>query len=849
MSRNDLWKWLVLVFLAILSVYTVYPPKEKIRLGLDLSGGTSFTIAIDQKRLASNLKAENPDQTDAQVQSRVDSLLRDADDRVVEVIRNRIDGLGVNEPVIQGGKNHRITVQLPGISEESRRTAEQSLQSAAFLEFKLVSPNNADEVDKLFKSGRIPEGYELGEDGQSFKRSANYNELVKDPEYLNRLGRFEVRDPRYQFMLERFENEDTHAIAYRPVFVRRKAEMTGGALSRASVEVDSMTGKVQVQLTFNAKGAAEFARLTKAYAPHGSRNKDKDRGRQLAIILDDTLYSAPTINEEIPNGKAVINGSFSWAEAAVLRNILNAGSLPAPMKVIEKRSIESTLGSDAIHSGLMAGILGLVLIMIFMLCYYCYCGVLANVALILDIVLLPAGLIIASNVLGVFVQDAAVAKKAIDLPVLTMPGIAGIVLTVGMAVDANVLIFERIREEFKLGKSARAAVAAGYDNAFLAIFDSNITTMLTAALLFIFGAGPIRGFAITLSAGIIISMFTALVVTRLIFNLTVSETRVKPYKMLQLLKNPNFDFVKWGKTAFVTSVLVALVTVGLFFGRAFHNPASVMSVDFTGGEAMTFQFDSAQKMEIGEVRKIAATLVNDATIQYQDSLEGSAQTLLVKTSMTKTADGKPVADAMLDALRKAKPEAKFLLANSEEVGSEIGADLKKAAIWASIWSLAAILIYVSLRFEFAFALGGVIALAHDALITLGLYSLFGFLFGGRQVGLMIVTALLTIIGYSINDTIVIFDRIREDLRKDQKSDLKTLCNKAINSTLSRTLLTSITTLIACLTLFIFGGGAINDFALAMVIGVLVGTYSSVFVAVPVMIWWFKGKRPVSRKTV
>lgn len=264
---------------------------------------------------------------------------------------------------------------------------------------------------------------------------------------------------------------------------------------------------------------------------------------------------------------------------------------------------------------------------------------------------------------------------------------------------------------------------------------------------------------------------------------------------------------------------------------------------------MTFQFDSAQKMEIGEVRKIAATLVNDATIQYQDSLEGSAQTLLVKTSMTKTADGKPVADAMLDALRKAKPEAKFLLANSEEVGSEIGADLKKAAIWASIWSLAAILIYVSLRFEFAFALGGVIALAHDALITLGLYSLFGFLFGGRQVGLMIVTALLTIIGYSINDTIVIFDRIREDLRKDQKSDLKTLCNKAINSTLSRTLLTSITTLIACLTLFIFGGGAINDFALAMVIGVLVGTYSSVFVAVPVMIWWFKGKRPVSRKTV
>lgn len=835
MSRNDLWKWLVLAILAVLSAYVVVPPKEKIRLGLDLSGGTSFTVAIDQEKLRNNIKSEDVELSEAEVQNKVGKILQDADARAIEVIRNRIDGLGVNEPVIQGGKDHRITVQLPGISAVQRDAAEKSIQSAAFLEFKLVHKQNDQLVDKLLASGRLPEGYVMAEDGRSFKRAENYNQLVKDPDYAHRLFLFEVPDPRYAFMLERTQNANAQ-VTFRPVYVLRKAEMTGEALSSASVEIESMTGRVHVSLVFNAKGAVEFAKLTKAYAPRGSRNKDSDVGRQLAIVLDDTLYSAPVIRTEIPNGRAVIEGSFSWAEASVLRNILNAGSLPAPMKILEKRSVESTLGADAIRSGVNAAIFATILVAIFMLVYYTYCGLIANVALILDLLLLPAGLIVASNVLGIFVKDAAIAGRSLDLPVLTMPGIAGIVLTLGMAVDANVLIFERIREEFNLGKSARAAVAAGYDRAFLAIFDSNITTLLTAAILFIFGAGPIRGFAITLSAGIIISMFTALVVTRLIFNVTVPENRTQPYKMLQLLKNTSFDFLRWGKPAGLVSLAVIIVTLGLFFGRGVKNPASVMAVDFTGGASMAYAYE--KKADIGAVRKVVGdTVKNDATIQYQSTLDGTGNLLLVKTSVVKVGD-ENVSKLIQDALAQALPESKFSLASEEDVGSEVGRDLKRAATKAIIFSLIGILIYVSLRFEFGFALGGVVALAHDAFITLGLYSLCG-----RQVSLTIVAALLTIVGYSINDTIVVFDRIREDLRKDPKMEFKALCNRAINMTLSRTILTSLTTLIAVLVLFVFGGGAINDFALAMLIGVAAGTYSTIFIATPVMLAWYHGRRP------
>ena len=838
MSRNDLWKWLVLAFLAVLSAYVVIPPtgpEGKIRLGLDLSGGTSFTVAIDEDRLKANIKADAPDLTDAEVQNRLNIILQDADARVIQVLRNRIDGLGLNEPVIQGGKNHRIIIQLPGASQEQRDAAEKSIQSAAFLEFKLVHKQSSQLVDKVLASGRLPEGYIGAPNGRGYVRGPDYNELVKDPEYAYRVSLFEVPDPRYSFMLERERDSSTGQEYFLPVYVLRKAEMTGDGLASASIDRDSMSGRITVSLRFNAQGTADFAKLTKAYSPRGSRNKDSDVGRQLAIVLDDTLYSAPVLRTEIPNGQAVIEGNFSVADAAILRNVLNAGSLPAPMKILEKRSVESTLGADAIKSGVNAAVVGTLLVALFMLVYYCYLGVVANIALLLDVLLLPAGLILVSNVLGAFMKDTGMAKNMLDLPVLTMPGIAGIVLTLAMAVDANVLIFERIREEFAQGKSAKTAVAAGFDRAFLAIFDSNITTLMTGVILFAFGTGPIRGYAITLSAGIIISMFTALVVTRLILNATVPEDRTKPYKMMQFMKNANYDFLRWGKPAGFASLAIIVITCAIFFIRAFTNPPSVMAVDFTGGASMTFNYE--QKAGYDDIRKILEGVVSDATIQYQASPDGSGNFLLIKTGTTKKGD-ENISAVIGSALASGIPDSKFTLAGEEEVGSEIGSDLKKSAQWAILATLIGILIYVSIRFEFGFALGGVVALAHDAFFTLGVYSLCG-----KQLSLTTVAALLTIVGYSINDTIVIFDRIREDLRKDPKMEFKELCNRAINQTLSRTILTTLSTLLATLTLYLIGGGAINDFALAMLIGLVAGTFSTIFIATPVMLAWYRGRRP------
>ncbi|MCL1919464.1 MAG: protein translocase subunit SecD [Kiritimatiellaeota bacterium] len=845
MSRNDLLKWLVLAILAMLSAYVVYPPFEtegpdgtkrpgKIRRGLDLSGGASFTVAIDEERMAADLRAENPDMDEQTLRAKVRAALKDADSRTIEVIRNRIDKTGINEPVIQAGKDHRINIQLPGITPEKYEEAEKSIRSAAFLEFKLVHAQNDRLVDKLLASGHAPEGYIL--DGRSFRRGPDYKGVSEAPDYFSRLSLFEVPDPRYAFMLEKASDG-----SYSPIFVLRKAELTGDALSSARVERNQITGKQHIALNFNAKGTAEFARVTKAYAPRGSKNKDSDVGRQLAIIMDDTLYSAPVIKSEIPSGQAQITGNFSPAEANQLRNILNAGSLPAPMKILEQRSISPTLGEDAVKRALNAGLVGIVIIMAFMLAYYTYCGLVANVALVLNLLLLPVGLVFASNVLGVFVPDSSGgASNPMALPVLTMPGIAGIMLTIGMAVDANVLIFERIREEFATGKSTRTAVAAGYDRAFLAIFDSNITTLLTAAILFIFGAGPIRGYAIMLSAGILISMFTALVVTRLVFNATVPEASVKPFKMFQMIKSPSFDFIKPAKLCIITSVSIVVITCAIFAVRVFKNPSDVMAVDFVGGAAVTYSYK--EKASDIEIKAIAEKAVNnDATVQYQSTLDSSGDLLLIKTSVVTVGDRNSAA-VILDALNENFPQCAFAITGDDIVGSAVGDDLKRAATQAVIISLIGILIYVSLRFEFGFALGAVAALAHDALFTFGVYSLFG-----RQMSLTTVAALLTIVGYSVNNTIVIFDRIRETLRKDFKTDFKTLCNQALNATLSRTMLTSLTTIMAALSLFLFGGVAISDFSFAMLIGLLVGTYTSLIVAPTVMLAWYSKRRPFAPK--
>ena len=836
--RNNIWKWMVLALIAVISFYVCNPPSEKLRFGLDLKGGTSFTLGVDTERLAETIIAANPaiTNTPGAVQKKIDETLVGCDDRIVSVIRRRVDAMGTNEPVIQGMKDHRLLVQLPGVDEEVRKAAKASLQSAAFLEFRLTHPKNDQLVAKLLDKNVAPEGYE--KKGNGYARAANWAEVSKRPGYAARLAAFETPDARYSFMLE--DNGDG---TYQPNFVARTTEprVTGEDLVSAAVQREPTTGNLSIGFRLSSEGGRKFATLTRNYKAHGPKNPT-DRGRQLAIILDSTLISAPVINSEI-HSQGEITGRFDAKGAKKLADELNAGALPAPMKILAETTVAPTVGDDAIAAGKTAAVMGFCLVAIFMFVYYWRCGLVADIALFLDIALLPTALVICANLLGVFAHDPSMGGGgSMQLPVLTMPGIAGLVLSLGMAVDANVLIFERIREEFQAGKAAGEAIRNGYGRAFTAIFDSNLTTIITGVILFVVGTGPVRGFAITLTAGVVISMFTAVVVTRLVFDHCVSPDRTKPFKMMQFFKKPNYDFMKVTKYTVGGSFGFIVVALAIFAIRFAVNKASVLSVDLTGGTSIVYSLNQDAKPDTAAVRKALAGFDNAAVIQYQHGV--GASTLLVKTGETaetakgQALEGKDVGAHVTKLLQSAFPQAEFKAASVDEVGSMVGADLKKSGTYAVLFSLVAILLYVGFRFQFGFGLGAIVALAHDALISLGLFSLCG-----RQVSLIVITAMLTIIGYSVNDTVVVFDRIREQLRHDKKMSFYDLCNKAVNACLSRTVITSVTTFFAVLALFAFGDGSIFDFALIMLFGVVAGTFSSVFIATPIMFWWYKGKRP------
>ncbi len=858
LDTSSLIKWAILAVLVAFSCYVTFPAKEKVRLGLDLKGGTSFTVEIDKARLVEDLKAEGfvaakidpakatPEQiaqVEQQAEAEAQKRMLAADDLTLEVLRKRIDAIGTNEPIIAKGGDHRIYIQIPGADAEQARMAEESVKSAAFLSFRLVHKDNAALVRKVMDDEkRTPEGFErseiAGTGAACFVRAADYPTLSAAPDFAVKSGRFAAPSALYECVMEEAGTDAAGRQAYLPMFVSRSRDATvnGDTVAKATPERNPTTGENAVSLRFDDAGRKQLARVTSGRV-----------GRQLAIILDGTVRSAPVLRSELTDGSCEITGGFTWKEVAELSGVLNAGALKAPIRIIEKRAVSPSLGEEAISRGTLSAAIGVVAVFIFMVCYYLLCGVVADIALLLNVILWPAGMIIASGIMSVFITDGTGSTSLGQLPVLTLPGIAGLVLSVGMAVDANVLIFERMREEFRVGKTAKGAVAAGYERAFLAIFDSNLTTLITGVILFIFGSGPIRGFAVTLCGGIIISMFTALCITRLIFNLVTADT-TKPFKMLQWVPETiNFDFLKWAKPVAIGATAVIFITLGVFFSRAFINPASVMAVDFTGGLAITY--DAVDKatgknvtLDVETARKaIASTGVTDQTVQISTGEGGKAQ-LLVKTSTVELPgkDGQLTSSANVieTAIDEAFPEITVTLNHEDRVGSQIGDELKKDAFWAVVISLICIIIYVSFRFQFGFALGGVVALAHDALITLGVYT-----FCGNQVSLTTVAALLTIVGYSINDTIVAFDRIRELMNRDTTSTFPELVRKALNQTLSRTLLTTLSTLLPVAALYLFGGAAMHDFAFALFVGMIAGTYSTLFIAPLVTVAWYRGKRP------
>ncbi|MFC1632287.1 protein translocase subunit SecD [Candidatus Omnitrophota bacterium] len=578
----------------------------------------------------------------------------------------------------------------------------------------------------------------------------------------------------------------------KPLLLETRAALTGESLVNAQVEWSSMEVNPFVSFVLDSRGARQFARVTK-----------NNIGQRLAIVLDGKVKSAPTIQSEIPAGRGQITGRFSEDESADLALVLRTGALPAPIEVEEERTIGAALGEDSINKGIKSVVVGAGLVLVFMSIYYLWSGLIANFALCLNLVF----------ILGVLSYPRLGAT-------LSLPGIAGIVLTIGMAVDANVLIFERIREELKLGKTLRLAITSGYQKAFWTILDANVTTLIAAFILFQFGTGPVKGFATTLTIGILASMFTALVVTRLIFDLVSLNKGIKKLPMFQLVKEPKINFIGRRKTAYLVSLLLILIGVISLSVRGQKN----LGIDFSGGSLQEFRFAAAVSAD--EVRNALKEIgLGDSPIQqYQDKRD-----ILIRTYSD-------TSDKIVEKFKAVFPDNEFEILRIEKVGPAVGKDLTAKAIKALFFALVGICIYISIRFEFRFAIAAIIALFHDVLISAGALSL-----TGREFSVPVIAALLTVVGYSINDTIVVFDRIREDLRVMRKSSYQEIINLSINQTLSRTLLTSLTTLLVVSALFFFGGAVINDFAFVLLVGVVIGTYSSVFVASPILVDWRKRK--------
>ncbi len=829
-DKHAPWKWLLLAGLTAWSLAVVLPLNKKVRLGLDLRGGTSFTVQMDETELEKQIREQSPDLPEEQMPGHLADAVRRAQAQALEIIRNRVDALGVSEPMIYPEKNNRVVVQIPGLKEADRDRARDLIQSAAFLEFSMVHESNDKLVASLFEKGLAPHGFKIvtvDSDGRKRSLYRRDKDVVPDEafdrDFRQSLKSFQAPTG-FQFMLKSELMDGTEF--FMPYLVRQRYEMRGDTIKSAGYQYDPM-GRPYVTLKFDSKGTRQFARITKDYAPGGERNPSTEGHRYMAIILDGTLYSAPFIKTAIYGGEAVIEGDFTLQEAQNLSIVLKAGSLPAPVRIVESRSVDPTLGRDSIESGVRATIYACISVVVFMVAYYLLAGVVADIGLLFNILLLPLGMVIAAGIMSIFAGDVASSGRGMVMPVLTLPGIAGIALTIGMAVDANVLIFERIREEQALGKRIGASVAAGYHKAFTTIVDSNLTTIISAIILFIFGTGPVRGFGVTLTAGILVSMYTALVVTRLILNAIASIKPNASLKMFNVIKSTKVDFIGMWKGAFILSMALIMGTWAFIFVRGASDPSAVLGTDFTGGTAITFSF--TEKPAVDDVRKaLDLAGVGDAHIQYQKELDKDSEFLLVRVAFD-------AGDKAKEALASAVAGLQVL--SEENVGPQMGMEMARRAATALLLALLGMIVYISLRFEFAFALGAIVALVHDVLVCVGIYSLLG-----RQINMLILAALLAIIGYSVNDTIVIFDRIRENTQRYRDKSFPQLCNMSINETLSRTIITSLTTFLAVVLLFIFGGGAINDFALVFVIGVIIGTYSTIFIATPTVLM-LRRKKP------
>lgn len=640
-----------------------------------------------------------------------------------------------------------------------------------------VSPQEAADVRKTLEKVARLELKTVNPDSRSI-----VSQMEQDPE--------NTFEPGYD--LKELETEDDDGVmGIEKILVNKRYDLDGSYVVHAQELYGPYEGKLSVKL--NSEGASKMFQLT------SKMNHGVDR---LAIVLDGKVLSAPVVQSSL-GANFEISGMKNASEARALAAAL-LNPLKNPLLVEEERTVSATLGKETVKQGITAGIAGLALTLVFVLLYYRFAGLIALFGLVLNILIL----------------FGAMAMFGFTF---TLPGIAGIILTIGVAVDANVLVYERLREELAAGKTVKTAIGAAYEKAFSAIFDANITTLLTALILFWRASGTVKGFAVTLTIGILATLITALLCTRVLFWWFSDAGVIKKLSFMNLIPKKAFNFLGLRKLAFTFSailILAGLSTVGMKGDQA-------LGIDFTGGAQLSFQMQNGQRIDQAEAQALINTLDLSKSASSQEETTLAGEELL--TIRSATSDAPKIEAAMISGFEvlKTNPPSR------ETISASLGSEFLTTAVWALIIGLITIMVYITIRFEFSFALGAFAALLHDVLICLGIVVI-----SGQQLSLIHVGAFLTIAGYSINDTIVVFDRIREDLRT-KRGDVKDVMNTAINSTLSRTVLTSMTTFVAVLVLFIYGGAALKDFSFTIMIGVIIGTYSSIFIASPIVYVWTK----------
>jgi SecD/SecF fusion protein len=790
-------------------------------------------------------------------------------DNTFNILRSRIDRFGVAQPNIQKADvSGRIIIELPGIKDAAR--VRKLLQGTASLEFwetytysevggalnavntKLAEINAASEVieatPEVKKEVKADEEVALLDkiEGESQDSLSNAKELAKKYPLFSVLNPNQGRGGSSLAVVGYSHIKDTARVnnifampAVKSVMPRNlkffwgvksiddggnvfelyaikvtsrdgKAPLDGDVVTSAREEIDQQTARAEVSMSMNGEGAKVWARLTK-----------DNLQRSIAIVLDGYVYSAPTVQSEIKGGTSSISGGFTIAEAKDLANILKSGKLPAPAHIIADEVVGPSLGQESIQRGMWSFIIAFSLILLYMFFFYSKgAGLTANIAMITNLFF----------IFGVLASLGAV---------LTLPGIAGIVLTIGMSVDANVLIFERIQEEMKSGKGLGLAISDGYKNAYSAIIDGNLTTLLTGIILYIFGEGPIKGFATTLVIGIISSLFAAIFITRLFFEGSLKRKRNITFTTKltdNWLRNTAITFIQKRKVFYVISAVAILVSIASLSTRGLNQ-----GIDFTGGRTYVVAFD--QPVVVGEIAKSLDVVYGHAP--EVKTFGGNSQ-VKITTKYKIDEDGVEIDDEveakLFEGLKKYLPAGttmeSFLENNrkmSQKVGPTIADDIRQSAIWSILFALIVIFLYIMIRFSnWQYGLGAVTALTHDSIIVLGIFSIFkGILPFSLEIDQAFIAAILTVVGYSINDTVVVFDRIREYLGLHPKRNPEEVINNALNSTLRRTFSTSLSTLVVLLAIFFFGGTSIQGFTFALIVGVVVGTYSSLFIATPI----------------